>query len=174
MRTLSLAARSLFWTLLFPGFFAGYLPWRYFGVSDVAFTWANPVHLLGSVCIALGSAMLLTCIFEFARSGRGTLSPVDPPKDLVIHGLYRHVRNPMYLAVLTIVAGEIILTRSAALAVYWVGFFTCAQLFVRGYEEPYLRRQFGASYERYAHSVGRWVPRWQAFTGGRGERGTNS
>jgi len=159
MRGLSLALRSILWTLLFPGFFAGYLPWRYFGVRDVDFNWQDPIHLLAGALIAVGASLLLACIFEFARSGRGTLSPVDPPKELVVQGLYRYVRNPMYLSVLTIVAGEIILTRSEALLVYWLIFFTCANLFVMGYEEPYLRRQFGDSYERYTRTVGRWVPR---------------
>jgi protein-S-isoprenylcysteine O-methyltransferase Ste14 len=162
MRGLSIILRSAFWTLLFPGFFAGYLPWRYFGVSEVDFTWTNPVHLLGGALISVGAALLLACIVEFARRGRGTLSPVDPPKELVVQGLYRYVRNPMYLSVLTIVAGEIILTHSDALLVYWLVFFVCANLFVMGYEEPYLRRQFGASYERYARSVGRWIPRFSA------------
>ena len=160
MRALSLFLRSLLWTLLLPGFFAGYLPWRYFGVRDVDFNWQDPVHLLAGVLIAVGASLLLACIFEFARRGRGTLSPVDPPKELVVQGLYRYVRNPMYLSVLTIVAGEIILTRSGALLVYWLSFFVAVNLFVMGYEEPYLRRQFGESYEKYTRAVGRWVPRF--------------
>jgi protein-S-isoprenylcysteine O-methyltransferase Ste14 len=158
MKGISLMLRSLLWTLLFPGFFAGFLPWRYFGVSDVDLDWSNPVHLAGVLLIASGSALLIACIVDFARKGRGTLSPVDPPKELVVQGLYRYVRNPMYLSVLTIVAGEIILTRSGALLVYWLIFLLCANLFVRGYEEPYLRRQFGDSYDRYTRSVGRWLP----------------
>lgn len=152
--------RSLLWTLLLPGFFAGYLPWTYFGVREVDFTWSDPLHLVGATLVIAGSALLLTCIYEFARSGRGTLSPVDPPKELVVQGLYRFVRNPMYLSVLTIVLGEILLTRSVPLALYWLGFFTAASLFVRGYEEPTLRRQFGESYERYVRTVPRWVPRF--------------
>lgn len=159
MRDLWLFVRSAFWTLAFPGFFAGFVPWRYFGVSDVVIDWKNPVHLIGVKAIALGSVLLIACIVEFARRGRGTLSPVDPPTALVVQGLYRYVRNPMYLSVLTIVAGEIILTRSGALLVYWFSFLACATLFVRGYEEPYLRRQFGESYERYTRTVGRWLPR---------------
>ena len=159
MRGVSLALRSILWTLAFPGFFAGYVPWRYFGVSDVDFRWRDPVQVIGAVLIASGAALLIACIWEFARRGRGTLSPVDPPKELVVQGLYRYVRNPMYLSVLTIVAGEIILTRSGPLLVYWIVFFGCANLFVMGYEEPYLRRQFGDSYEAYTRSVGRWIPK---------------
>ena len=160
MRGLSLTLRSLLWTILFPGFFAGFLPWAYFGVSEVQLDWTNPLHMGGLALIALGSALLIACIVEFARRGRGTLSPVDPPKELVVQGLYRYVRNPMYLSVLTIVAGEIILTRSGALLLYWFAFLTCATLFVRGYEEPYLRQQFGESYDAYTRAVGRWIPRF--------------
>jgi protein-S-isoprenylcysteine O-methyltransferase Ste14 len=158
MRGVSLALRSILWTLAFPGFFAGYLPWRYFGVREVDFDWRDPLHVVAGALIAVGASLLLACIFEFARSGRGTLSPVDPPKELVVQGLYRYVRNPMYLSVLTIVAGEILLTRSIELLVYWVIFFIAANLFVMGYEEPTLRRQFGESYERYTREVGRWIP----------------
>lgn len=161
MRALWLAVRSITWTLLLPGFFAGYMPWRYFGVSDVVFNWRDPVHVLGALLTTSGAILLLTCIWEFARSGRGTLSPVDPPKELVLKGLYRYVRNPMYVSVLTIVLGEILLTRSAPLMFYWLAFFTAANLFVVGYEEPYLRRQFGDSYARYTGSVGRWIPRFR-------------
>lgn len=162
MRALSLFLRSLLWTLLFPGFFAGFLPWRYFGVSNVVFDWRDPLHLAGGVLVAAGVALLLACIFEFARSGRGTLSPVDPPTSLVVRGLYRFVRNPMYLSVSTIILGEVLLTRSTELFLYWLVWFAAVNLFVMGYEEPYLRRQFGESYERYARSVPRWIPRLSA------------
>src|SRR5512134_3846089 len=107
--SVSLALRSLFWMLVFPGFFAGYLPWRYFGLREARVDWALPVHLLAILCIALGAALLAACVFEFARSGRGTLSPVDPPRHLVVRGLYRHVRNPMYLSVTMVVLGEVLL-----------------------------------------------------------------
>lgn len=159
MRGVWLFLRSAFWTIAFPGFFAGYVPWRYFGLSSVDFNWTSPLHLFGGLLIVIGAALLLTCIYEFAASGRGTLSPADPPKDLVVQGLYRYVRNPMYLSVMTIVAGEILLTRSTDLLWYLLIFFVLASLFVRGYEEPYLKSRFGASYERYTRDVGRWLPR---------------
>lgn len=162
MRGLSLALRSILWTLLFPGFFAGYLPWRFFGLSEVNFNWRDPLHVAGAALVASGTALLLACIWEFARSGRGTLSPADPPKELVVQGLYRYVRNPMYLSVTTIVFGEILLTKSVGLMVYWVIWFVCVNLFVMLYEEPTLRTQFGESYEKYARSVGRWIPRFNA------------
>jgi protein-S-isoprenylcysteine O-methyltransferase Ste14 len=154
-----LALRSLFWTIAFPGTFAGYIPWRYFGVSQVRLDFTNPLHLLGLLLVAMGVVLLGACIWEFARRGRGTLSPVDPPKELVVHGLYRYVRNPMYLSVSAIALGEALLARSTALFLYWVIFFALVNLFVIGYEEPTLRRQFGESYDRYTQRVGRWLPR---------------
>lgn len=156
-----LALRSLLWTILLPGLFAGYLPWRYFGLSQVTIDPRRPADVLGVALIALGTALLTACIVEFARSGHGTLSPVDPPRHLVVRGLYRFVRNPMYLSVTTIVLGEVLLTRSRALAVYWTIWFACVNLFVMGYEEPTLRQQFGPSYDAYTRQVNRWIPRFR-------------
>ena len=158
MFSLWLTARSLLWTILFPGTVAGYVPWRYFGLRDARIDPSIPRHILGVVLIVAGVSLLAACIVEFARRGRGTLSPVDPPSHLVVHGLYRYVRNPMYLAVSTIVWGEWLLVPSTALALYWLAFFTFANVFVMGYEEPYLRSQFGDSYEAYTKRVGRWIP----------------
>lgn len=115
-----LVVRSLLWTILLPGFFAGYVPWRYFGLNRVRLDVMNAGHVLGLLCIVVGATLLGACIFEFARSGRGTLSPVDPPRHLVIRGLYRYVRNPMYLSVTIIVLGEVLVTRSSALVVYLI------------------------------------------------------
>jgi protein-S-isoprenylcysteine O-methyltransferase Ste14 len=157
--SLGLTLRSLFWTLLIPGVFAGYVPWRYFGLRNVQLDPANPLHWLGVAGVALGTVLLALCILEFARSGRGTLSPVDPPHALVIQGLYRHVRNPMYLSVTLIVLGEVLLTQSRGLFIYWLVWFAAANIFVRGYEEPTLRRQFGPAYDQYTAGVPRWLPR---------------
>ena len=156
--TVWLALRSLLWTLLLPGVMAGFIPWRYLGVSRAHIDWQNPRQLAALVLIAAGVALLATCIWEFARSGRGTLSPVDPPKRLVVRGLYRYVRNPMYLAVSLIVLGEALLIASLDLLLYWGFFFGIVNLFVIGYEEPTLRAQFGAEYDEYTRRVGRWLP----------------
>lgn len=160
--SICLAVRSLAWTVLLPGVFAGYLPWRFFGLGDVRLSLHNPVHVFGLLCIGLGAVLLGTCIWEFARTGRGTLAPVDPPRELVVRGLYRYVRNPMYLSVTVIVLGELLLTRSRPLLVYWTLWFVAVNLFVIGYEEPTLRRRFGAAYERYMQDVGRWLPRFRS------------
>ena len=120
---------------------------------------SSPRHWLGLAAIGIGVVLLGTCIWEFARRGRGTLAPVDPPTTLVVQGLYRYVRNPMYLSVTMIVLGEALLTGSRALLAYWAVWFLAVNLFVIGYEEPTLRRHFGAAYDRYRATVGRWVPR---------------
>jgi protein-S-isoprenylcysteine O-methyltransferase Ste14 len=157
-----LGFRSLVWTVLVPGVVAGYLPWRFFGLSLVRLDLLNPLHLIGVVCVGLGAALLAACIWEFARSGRGTLAPVDAPRELVVQGLYRYVRNPMYLSVATIGAGELLLVQSRALLLYWTAWFIVVNLFVIAYEEPTLRQRFGPSYERYTHEVGRWLPRFRS------------
>jgi protein-S-isoprenylcysteine O-methyltransferase Ste14 len=156
-----LALRSLLWTILLPGIVAGYVPWRYFGLSAAEIDWSEPLDVLGVACAAAGGLLLAPSIVEFARSGRGTLSPVDPPRQLVVGGLYRYVRNPMYLAVTLILLGEAALLHSRDLVIYWACFFTAANLFVIAYEEPYLRSRFGVSYETYTNQVGRWIPRFR-------------
>lgn len=156
---LLLALRSLLWTLLLPGTFGVFIPWRYFGVSRVHLDVTDPLDLLGLLLTMGGAVLLAACIWEFARRGRGTLSPVDPPKELVVQGLYRYVRNPMYVGVSLIILGEALLARSTALVLYWAVFFTIVNIFVRFYEEPALRSQFGESYVRYTRRVGRWLPR---------------
>jgi len=109
-----LAIRSLFWTVALPGFFAGYVPWRFFGLNQVRLESIGASQIPALACIGAGAVLLAMCIVEFARSGHGTLSPLDPPRELVVRGLYRYVRNPMYLSVTTIVLGEAMLTRHFA------------------------------------------------------------
>jgi protein-S-isoprenylcysteine O-methyltransferase Ste14 len=151
--------RSVIWTVAMPGVVAGYVPWAVFGLREVHLDQRDPQQLAGLICAFAGVVLLLACIVEFARIGRGTLSPVDPPRALVVRGLYRYVRNPMYLSVSMIVIGEAAVARSIALAVYSSAFVLMANLFVIFYEEPNLRRRFGASFDEYATRVGRWIPR---------------
>ncbi len=160
-----LALRSLLWALLFPGFLAGYVPWRWFGLRDVALDARQPLHWIGGLAIAAGTALLVVCIVEFARRGRGTLSPADPPRRLVVQGPYRHVRNPMYLGVSLALLGGVLLARSGALLAYWAAWFAAVNLFVLGYEEPRLRRQFGAGFVEFAAHVPRWMPRLRPWRG---------
>lgn len=153
-----LAVRSLLWVVLMPGIVTGYIPWRFFGFNRSIFDSVDAFLVVGLAVVLTGVALLATCVWEFARRGRGTLSPVDPPRHLVVRGLYRYVRNPMYLAVSIILLGEALAMRSLDLVMYWAVFFLLANLFIIGYEEPYLRRRFTASYDEYAARVGRWIP----------------
>lgn len=161
MSSLWLAIRSLVAAAALPGIIAGYVPWRYFGLGAAQIDWRSPLQLLGLVLGASGAGLLGICIWEFAHRGRGTLAPVDPPKHLVVQGLYRYVRNPMYVSVTTILLGELLILRTTAFLLYCAGWLVAVNLFVIGYEEPVLRHKFGASYERYTESVGRWIPRIQ-------------
>ena len=156
-----LALRSLLWTVLLPGVIAAYVPWRYFGLSQVQLDLTRLSDVVGVMCIALGVVLLAACIFEFAWSGRGTLSPADPPRHLVVRGLYRYVRNPMYLSVTMILLGEALVVHSVALTIYWVVWFAGANIFVLCHEEPALRRRFGSSYDEYTQRVARWIPRFE-------------
>ena len=157
-----LALRSILWVVLLPGMVAGYVPWRFLGLRGINLDNGSPLHLLALTLIAAGAMLLLTCIWEFAATGRGTLAPADPPRVLVVRGLYRYVRNPMYLSVTTILLGEAMLVQSRPFLTYLAVWLVCVNLFVLGYEEPALTRQFGDSYREYAKSVNRWLPSFRA------------
>ena len=109
--------------------------------------------------IVFGAAVYAWCAFAFSVRGLGTPAPIDPPKVFVATGLYRWVRNPMYVGVLAVLAGENLLARSRDLAIYSAIVATFFHLFVMLYEEPALHRQFGASYDEYKRAVPRWLPR---------------
>ncbi len=153
------ALKTLIFTLVVPGTVVGIIPWLLLG--DVG-TFVPPVPsiwLIGLLPIMLGGVLYFWCAGAFTFIGKGTPAPIDAPDILVVQGAYRWVRNPMYVAVLSVVAGEAILFRSFLLAGYalllWVGFHT----FVILVEEPSLHRRFGASYQTYLHTVSRWLPR---------------
>ena len=114
---------------------------------------------LGALPLLAGSAILLWCVRDFAVRGRGTLAPVDPPKLLVASGLYRWVRNPMYVGVVCTLIGHAVWFASGALWIYAACVFFGFHLFVTLYEEPNLTELFGDSYRRYRASVPRWIPR---------------
>lgn len=114
------------------------------------------------VPLTLGAAVYFWCLWNFATAGHGTPAPIDPPRCLVIRGLYRHVRNPMYLGVLAVIVGWTVFFASGLIARYAAGIALMFYLIVLIVEEPVLRRQFGADYERYCHEVRRWLPRLRA------------
>jgi protein-S-isoprenylcysteine O-methyltransferase Ste14 len=108
--------------------------------------------------ILFGACVECWCAWDFAMKGRGTPAPFDPPKELVARGLYRRVRNPMYVGVMSILAGEALFFSSVFTITYSLIVFAGFNLFVLFYEEPTLRRKFGESYERYCRTVPRWLP----------------
>ncbi|HEX4633202.1 MAG TPA: isoprenylcysteine carboxylmethyltransferase family protein [Gemmatimonadales bacterium] len=156
-----LALKSLLAMIVLPGTITGFVPWRYFGLSSVDLDHLRPLQLAGFPILFIGGVILLICIWDFARKGKGTLAPVDPPKHLVVEGLYRYVRNPMYVGVFWILFGELLLVWTTAFLGYLILFAVAVNVFVMGYEEPTLRRLFGPEYDEYCRRVGRWIPRWR-------------
>jgi protein-S-isoprenylcysteine O-methyltransferase Ste14 len=119
----------------------------------------GPWHWLGIVPLAIGALALLWCSWAFVTRGRGTAAPYDPPRALVVQGLYRYVRNPMYVSAFLIVSGIGLWTSAASLFGYSLVLALSYNVFVRYYEEPRLRRVFGQSYLDYCAAVPRWWPR---------------
>lgn len=109
----------------------------------------------------LGGTILLWSFWNFLHEGRGTPAPIDPPKELVATGFYRYVRNPMYVGVFLLVLGHFLWFGFLWLLVYLAIVFLIIHTFVTTYEEPTLKRKFGASYEEYLKRVPRWIPRFK-------------
>jgi protein-S-isoprenylcysteine O-methyltransferase Ste14 len=122
-------------------------------------------RLAAGVLIALGTLPLIESARRFVFVGRGTLVPTAPTEHLVVSGFYRHVRNPMYVGVVTALVGEAVLFEGPAMAAYvllvWLGF----HLFVCFHEEPALTRRYGEEYLRFKRYVPRWLPRLTPWTG---------
>lgn len=154
---------SAVFLVIAPGTLAVYVPW-------IISRWriAPPLlglltlRILGALMIAAGLPVLLDSFARFALQGLGTPAPIAPPQHLVVTGLYRYVRNPMYVAVSLLILGQALLFGNIPLLQYgvlvWLAFFA----FVLLYEEPTLRQKFGAEYEAYCVRVPRWIPRWKA------------
>ena len=119
----------------------------------------------GAIVFLAGFALFVWCVSLFVRVGRGTLAPWDPTQQLVAVGPYRHVRNPMISAVVTMLAGEALLVGSRVVAEWALLFVGFNHLYFLLSEEPGLQQRFGASYVRYKAAVPRWVPRWHPYTG---------
>jgi protein-S-isoprenylcysteine O-methyltransferase Ste14 len=149
----------VFFALLLPGSNTILIPYYILSARGIAVPHWGALQIVGLAAIAAGGTVLIRCIVEFARSGRGTLAPVDPPKTLVVQGLYRYVRNPMYVGVTGVLLGETALFQSTGLLYYTAVWFAIVNLFVIFYEERTLRARFGESYEQYRRAVGRWIPR---------------
>jgi protein-S-isoprenylcysteine O-methyltransferase Ste14 len=109
----------------------------------------------------IGGAILLWSFWNFLVEGRGTPAPIDPPKELVVVGFYRYVRNPMYVGIFLILLGHFLWFKTIWLIVYLVFAFLTVHLFVTLYEETTLKRKFGAAYEDYLRRVPRWIPKFR-------------
>ena len=151
--------KTLVFTVLVPGTVTLYLPRRILFSERADTLPLGAARFLGIPLITAGAAIYLWCAWDFATAGRGTPAPIDPPKELVARGLYRFVRNPMYVGIALVLLGEALVFRSEALLLYAAVVFLFFNLFVFFYEEPALERKFGEAYERYRASVPRWIPR---------------
>jgi protein-S-isoprenylcysteine O-methyltransferase Ste14 len=155
---LMLALRAILFTVLLPGTFLIWIP-HVLEVRDASRLDLGVFRWIGLPLAAAAAAVLLACIVDFARKGRGTLAPIDPPRNLVASGLYRHVRNPMYVGALALLVGQAMLFESKSVLLYAGFFWLSTHLFVLAYEEPHLKSTFGDGYEEYRAAVPRWLPR---------------
>lgn len=152
--------RTIIFTILVPGFWTVVMP--YWLLPRGARPDLQGSGAAGWLLIAGGIALYFACAFwGFALRGKGTPAPIDPPKKLVEEGPYRIVRNPMYWSVALVMLGEGLVFHSLTLVEVAAAFFVAANLFVLFYEEPVLRRKFGAEYEDYCRRVPRWLPRFK-------------
>jgi len=147
-----------------PGVTAGLVPWWITG-------WDRPsgsfgvLDVVGVSLAVAGLAMVLDCFVRFVREGIGTPAPLAPTEFLVQGGLYRHVRNPMYVGVASVILGQALVLRSLPLVGWWLVFLAAVVGFAKGYQEPALRERFGASYDRYRDAVPGWWPRLTPWRG---------
>lgn len=152
--------KTALFTLVAPGTVTGVLPalvrWLEGGGFQPVSGWRGP---LGVILIGIGFAIYLWCAADFVRRGHGTPNPADPPKKLVVEGLYRWSRNPMYVGVVLLVVGEATALGSTGVAVYAACLWTAFHLRVVLYEEPVLKRKFGATFDDYRAAVPRWLVR---------------
>ena len=156
---------SVIFFFLAPGIVAFLLPWLIVQWNAAAL-WPDAAWLrwLGLGIGAVGLVELLECFARFALQGEGTPAPVAPTKRLIVTGAYRHVRNPMYVAVVAIILGWALWFGSVAVLLYAALAWLCFTVFVLVYEEPTLRATFGKQYETYCANVGRWIPRLSPWT----------
>jgi protein-S-isoprenylcysteine O-methyltransferase Ste14 len=154
------ALGSVAFLLIAPGVVAGVIPWWITGweVNEPWPFWA-PLRVVGALLVAVGVLALLDSFRRFVVEGLGTPAPVAPTEELVVSGLYRYVRNPMYVAVAATILGQALLLGQLVLLAYGAVFVAVVATFVRMYEEPTLVRTYGEQYEAYKRSVPAWIPR---------------
>jgi protein-S-isoprenylcysteine O-methyltransferase Ste14 len=152
------ALKALFFLILAPGLLGFYIPLRFLTAGPKIDT--GILSVLAFPAWATGALIILWSFIEFLVRGKGTPAPIDPPKQLVVTGPYAHVRNPMYVSMLLVLGGHFLWFEHVALLALAMLAFAASQLFVRLYEEPTLKRLFGAEYAEYRKSVPRWIPKW--------------
>ena len=157
MRQRSAVLGSVVFFVVAPGVVAGLVPWLLTGWHVNASPW--PLRALGLVLLVAGTTFLVTAFVRFVVEGLGTPAPVAPPTRLVIGGIYRYVRNPMYLAVLACIVGQALLLGRPVLWIDALVTGVAVVSFVRLYEEPNLAEQFGDEYQAYRRAVPGWWPR---------------
>ena len=156
---MSVIVRAIVYATLFIGLVLIYVPTRLLAWSGIVRPTTMGVRQIAGIIIGTAGAVIaLWCVVAFARIGKGTPAPFDPPRRLVIRGPYRFVRNPMYIGALLALAGAALVYESVPLLAYAVLFLVASHVFVVRYEEPTLRRTFGPAYDAYCHRVRRWWP----------------
>jgi protein-S-isoprenylcysteine O-methyltransferase Ste14 len=153
--TAFMLGRALIAFFVLPGFVAGLVPAMIFTFDP----WRERGYTIGYIFTGSGVFLLIWCVRDFYVSGKGTLAPWSPPSKLVVVGLYRLLRNPMYASVLLILVGWCLISGSAVLAAYTVFMATMFHLRVTRNEELWLEQEFGADWAVYSQAVGRWLPR---------------
>jgi protein-S-isoprenylcysteine O-methyltransferase Ste14 len=171
MRKPLAAAGSAIFFVLAPGVVAGLIPWWLTGwrVRELLPYWAL-LRVAGVVLLAAGVVVLVHAFVRFVVEGAGTPAPVAPTQELVVGGLYRYVRNPMYLAVVAAIVGQALVLGQPALLLYAGAVGATTSAFVHWYEEPTLARQFGAQYEAYRRAVPAWWPRHHPWEPGEADQ----
>ena len=166
MRRFRAASGSAVFFAIAPGVVAGLVPWWLTGwLWRSAPPWWLPARVLGAVLAAAGVVVLVSAFVRFVVEGAGTPAPVAPTERLVVGGLYRYVRNPMYLAVLAAILGQAMLLAQPVLVGYAVLAGAAMVAFVLWYEQPALARRYGAQYAAYRAAVPAWWPRLRPWRG---------
>jgi protein-S-isoprenylcysteine O-methyltransferase Ste14 len=167
MRRPTAAMGSAVFFLLAPGVVVGLIPWlltRWQAREPVPY-WA-PMRVLGAILLVAGLIALIRAFVRFVMEGLGTPAPIAAPDRLVVGGVYRYVRNPMYVAVVAAIVGQALLFGQLGLLIYAVAVWLLVAAFVHLYEEPTLTRRFGADYEAYRRAVPAWWPRLRPWVPG--------
>jgi protein-S-isoprenylcysteine O-methyltransferase Ste14 len=148
--------KTLLFSVVMPGTVGVYVPqaMKHGGTSL-----PESLRYFGAALVICGALIYFWCAWDFGSKGLGTPAPIDAPRVLVVKGLYRFTRNPMYVGVANVIFGQALFYGSSRVAIYGCFVVVTFHLFVLFYEEPTLRRLFGDQYDRYCTQVPRWIGR---------------